>query len=72
MAIELNTIAGLMAGIRAFCAASNMEAFWLEKFRLVEKTPKTFCSIQIYMFEMKRVYTIHVAIFPTKMKWMTE
>lgn len=25
MAIELNTIAGLMAGIRAFCAASNME-----------------------------------------------
>lgn len=24
------------------------------------------------MFEMKRVYTIHVAIFPTKMKWMTE
>ena len=42
MAIELNTIAGLMAGIRAFCAASNMEAFWLEKFRLVEKTLKHF------------------------------
>ena len=69
MAIELNTIAGLMAGVRAFCAASNMEASWFEKFRLVEKTLKHFAA---FKFETKRVYSMHIASFATKTEWMTE
>ena len=66
MAIELNTIAGLMAGIRAFCAASNMEAFWLEKFRLVEKTLKHFAVFKFICLKWNEFTPSMLPYFPQK------